>query len=340
MHHIFHHVKIDAIKGLIGKESLSVTDLGSIFKIPEKKLNRIIRTNGFESLSIIPNTLSIGDLAVFTSRSLLQEIGFDVTKIDALIMVTQVPDYMIPPTSFTVQQRIDIRSSASLFDIVQGCPGYVNGLLMASCMIESGAYKHVLLCAGEVSSRIYNKNSESMESSLDAGDGFSATLLSYSEDLSDMEFYVSSDGNFFNTVIDYGYGNKAGRCPDNNSSKGFCIDGNSYNKYVLDNVSSVIKNFLNESTFADFGVCVAQQSSASIIKALSCMLNSPNNWIPFTARQIGNLSSASIPLALSELKGQLDLSKKILFAGFGVGLATSVCSCSLSQTKILPVLRV
>ena len=56
---------------------------------------------------------------------------------DALIMITQTPDYFLPSTACLVQQRLGLSDACAAFDVGLGCSGYPYGLWLAAMMLQT-----------------------------------------------------------------------------------------------------------------------------------------------------------------------------------------------------------
>lgn len=343
MRHSFSHVSIDAIVGIASKDRKNINEIGISYGIEERRLKRFLRTNGFKNLSIIQKKYSLGDLVTKCCTELFEKTRTDPREIDAFIVSSQTHDYLIPGTSYTLQERLNLSHDCLMFDMIQGCPGYVNSLFQAASLIESGACKKVLVCTGEVSNHEPDLTLEHLESYLEAGDGCGATLLSYSDNCSPLDFSIKTFGDQYKVVFDSSYGTKTARVKDELSTNGFEILGSDMNVFVLDKVKEHIEEFLSDKkmSFDDIGVCLSQQTSLTLINALNSVLDSPDDWIPFLASNLGNLSSASIPVFISDNENLVVKSKgkPVLLAGFGVGLASSLCIGDLKNTKILPLMQ-
>ena len=75
-------------------------------------------------------------------------MGFDAqarASIDALVFVSQQPDYFFPATACILQHRLGLATQCAAYDVNQGCSAYTYGLWQASALLESGAVRRVLL---------------------------------------------------------------------------------------------------------------------------------------------------------------------------------------------------
>ncbi len=56
--------------------------------------------------------------------------------VDALVVVTQSPDYIMPPTSSVIHGRMKMRKETICFDVNQGCAGYIIGLIQSFMLLD------------------------------------------------------------------------------------------------------------------------------------------------------------------------------------------------------------
>jgi 3-oxoacyl-[acyl-carrier-protein] synthase-3 len=104
-----------------------------------------------------PATLSglcTSDLCFAAAERLLENLNWPRESVDALIFVTQTPDYLLPATSCVLQQRLGLATQCAAFDVNLGCSGYVYGLWLAGQILASASMRRVLLLVGDTPSRI------------------------------------------------------------------------------------------------------------------------------------------------------------------------------------------
>lgn len=338
----FNKVKVKAITGVVGKNRIDTYKQGQLLNIDSKRLSRLVKTNGFTGVCEVSPEITMGDLFSESVSYLLRSLNLSSKSIDSLILITQNPDYIIPSTSYSIQQKIGLSKETILIDILQGCPATVMAMLQGAALIESGVCRNVLIGAGDLSCHFPSSETSHPENYLINGDGCGLILLSYSEEPANLHFQIHSHGEKWDTVIDYSSGIKASKNPEK-AKTGFFIDGVSMDIFALDTVSSEIKNFLCRCNmdFNDISYCIAQQSNKTMLKALSSVLDISSDKIPFMASDLGNLSSASIPVVLSlNFRALSDIREKpVLLSAYGVGLGTSLCVADLSETMFFePIL--
>ena len=96
-------------------------------------------------------------------------------SIDALIFVTQSPDYFCPASACYLQGKLGLSQSCLSFDMNQACAGYLYGLYVAHSLCDSGGANRVLLIVGDTLSKFVNPLDSNLAPMM--GDGVSATLL-------------------------------------------------------------------------------------------------------------------------------------------------------------------
>jgi 3-oxoacyl-[acyl-carrier-protein] synthase-3 len=85
------------------------------------------------------------DLAQAAAERLLEAVGWAREEIDALIVVTQSPDYPIPATAIILQDRLKLSHATIAYDINLGCSGYPFGIYTLGSMLSCGGIKKALL---------------------------------------------------------------------------------------------------------------------------------------------------------------------------------------------------
>jgi 3-oxoacyl-[acyl-carrier-protein] synthase-3 len=85
------------------------------------------------------------DLAVAASRKALASAGVRADQLDLVVVATDTPDYISPPTAAVVQYGLGA-TTAGVFDINAACAGFVTGVdLAAKYIVADERYRHVLV---------------------------------------------------------------------------------------------------------------------------------------------------------------------------------------------------
>src|SRR6185437_1028576 len=119
---------------------------------PESKRSereRLVRNIGILNRRLCFPWQCFSDLALAAAERLLDELGWQREEVDALIVVTQSPDYLIPATAIILQDRLKLRHGTIAFDINLGCSGYPFGIYTVGSMLSSGGIRKALLLVGD-----------------------------------------------------------------------------------------------------------------------------------------------------------------------------------------------
>ena len=175
MKSIFKKAQIQAISTCIPNQKITLEEqVDLLYGGDIKKAQRIKKSIGLDVRYIADEKTTTLDLCFQASLNLFKQIPIQKQEIDAIIFVTQTPDFLQPNNAHLLHGKLNLSQNCACFDLNQGCSGYVYGLFLSSMLIESGA-RHVLLCAGDTLSKTVDlKDSNTAPIFGDAG---SATLI-------------------------------------------------------------------------------------------------------------------------------------------------------------------
>ena len=302
--------------------------------ISKKERESIIKRIGVETRRIADKGVTTADLCVVATEKLLHDLKWERSEIELLVFVSQSHDYLVPTTACIIQDRLGLSTSCMAFDIGMGCSGFLYGLSSVGSMMQSGAIKKALLLAGDISTLTTTYRDKSTYPLF--GDGGSVTALEYDTTASAMEFNLQTDGAGYKALIiqDGGARNVMSRKSFDikKISKGVHrsrlhleLDGIEVFNFSLREVVPNVKRLLKHTgkTMVDIDYLVFHQANRLINETLRKMLKVDPANVPYSLREYGNTSSASIPLTMvTQLRDQLTTKKvKLLLSAFGVGLS-------------------
>ncbi|EPI8310028.1 beta-ketoacyl-ACP synthase III, partial [Campylobacter jejuni] len=187
----FDKAKISGICVSVPEHKICIDDeLESVFSNNIKTLKRMKKVIGLNTRYICDENTCVSDLGKHAANTLLQGLNIDKNSLDALIVVTQSPDFFMPSTACYLHQLLNLSSKTIAFDLGQACAGYLYGLFVAHSLIQSGLGKILLICGDTLSKFIHPKN---MNLAPIFGDGVSATLIEKT-DFNEAFFELGSDG--------------------------------------------------------------------------------------------------------------------------------------------------
>lgn len=308
---------------------------------------RVRAMTGISRRRMAPPEMCASDLCADAASRLLVDLDWDPQSIDALVFVTQTPDYVLPATACTLQQRLGLPSTCASFDVNMGCSGYVYGLWLASSLIESGLTR-VLLLVGDTLTRIVSEVDRSVTFLF--GDSGSATALERGE--AKTTFVLGTDGGGAEHLII-----RAGQARQRmtpalckrvemeggniRSPQEIYMNGSEVMAFTLREVPPLFEQLLGHSGMqrAELDAVVMHQANQFLLDNLGRKIGIESDRIPTTVEDFGNTSCASVAVTISmRLREQLAENKlKLVMMGFGVGWSWAGCIGEFGQIKIPPI---
>ena len=128
-------VRLSAVTACLPARAQSMADMARDFG--ELEVRRIVHSTGVEAVRVA-GELTTGDLCFAAARHLLTLTGTTPDSIDAVVVVTQTPDDLMPGVGVQLQYRLSLPKEVVAFDINYGCSGYVYGLYQAAMLVRAG----------------------------------------------------------------------------------------------------------------------------------------------------------------------------------------------------------
>jgi 3-oxoacyl-[acyl-carrier-protein] synthase III len=283
----------------------------TIKSLINKNYQKIIKTTGISKVFHVSSDEDIISLATKASKKVLKK----EKNIDAIILITQTPKYNIPSNSFLIQKNLDIQKNCLVFDINQGCSGYIYGLKVAESLLNSKEIKKILL----ITTDNYSKYSKKLNVKLLFSDCATASILVKSK--TKLKFKFFSDGRNYSNLCQQN-DNYIGSI--NNNS--LYMNGNKLFNFSLNVVPNLINELMRKNKikkdYLDF--ILLHQASRIINENIMNKLEINKNKFMINYNKFGNTVSSTIPLLICENFKKLK-NKKILLCGFGVGLSAASC---------------
>ncbi len=264
------------------------------------------------------------DLAVPAVQMLLKNRGITADEIDAIIFATVTPDMFFPATACVLQQKIGAKKAFG-FDISAACSGFVYAISVGSQLVETGAYKKVLVVGADKMSSILDYSDRN--TCILFGDAAGAVLLEPSEDTSvgviDHKLYSDGSGGDFLYMKGGGSLNPPSHETIDKKLHYIFQDGKSVFKVAVMGMADVSAEILqrNNLTGADVDWLVPHQANLRIIDATADRMGLDKSKVMINISRYGNTTAATIPLALSEWwhEGKVKKGQNLVFASFGAG---------------------
>lgn len=285
----------------------------------------IVQRTGIRERRIVDDNTSTSDIATIAARRALQDGEILPEEIDLILVATVTPDMAFPSTACIVQKNIGAVNAAA-FDISVGCAGFIYGLSIGVSFIRSGAYNKVLIIGAETLSKIVNWKDRS--TCILFGDGAGACVLERCEDgFGFLDFDLGTDGTGGDLLTMPAGGSRLPASFEtvSNNLHTIKMDGQEVFKFAVRIIEKTSVNLLNKANIAldEIDYLVPHQANIRIIEAASKKLKLSDDKVYVNLDRYGNMSSASIPVALDEAyrKGLLKKGDMILLVAFGAGLS-------------------
>ena len=338
---IINNVSIRAVNSWLPENNVELASFASLYG--EAEVNSIIKTTGVERVRVVDEKMTSSDMCYIAAEKLFEQEGFDKSQIDGLVFVSQTTDWILPATSISLQDRLDLSKNIVCIDVHYGCSGYIYGLFQAVSWIACGACQNVLVLAGDTTSKMINEHDKSLR--LVFGDCGTATIVSKGKGR--IGFHIQSDGSGAEKLIVPAGGfrlpisedtsvlewdeDKNGRTKNDLFMDGMAIFNFAITK-VHKNINTLIENMGWQKE--DVGFYGLHQANEFMVNYVRKKLKVDESIVPVNVKDYGNTGPATLPLLLSDVcshNHSYDLNKTIL-SGFGVGLSWGSVAANLSQT--------
>lgn len=289
-----------------------------------------------------------GDLAYAAAEALFRQLPVDRDRIGALLFVSQSPDYRRPATACVLQHRLGLSEDTAAMDIGLGCSGFIYGLQTAMSMMENSDMAYCLLLLGETASKLVHPMDKSV--AMMYGDAGAAILLERRPGASSTAL-LRSDGNRFRTIIlpaggfrDMNPPRDTFLCNDGieRSLYDIYMEGTSVFSFAISDVPRAVRDYLTHTgtSTEDYDLFLFHQANGFIIQQLTRKFRLKKEQVPTSLEEYGNAGGISIPLTLCAACGDRDEGvKKLLMAGFGIGLSWGVMNAEVDTARVFPVVK-
>jgi len=264
-------------------------------------------------------------LAEQATRRALDQAGLVPEDLDAILVSSTSPDMIFPSTACLLQARLGIKGIPA-FDLSASCSGFLYGLSMADCFIRAGQFRRCLVVASEIKSRSLDFND--LSTAILFGDGAGAAILerSSSSDVGIVSIRIYADGNYHDLVKISGGGSRQPLSQSVLDSGGHTlrIRGSQLFRIAIGRLGQAVRDHLEQEKLmvAELDQVIFHQANGRMLAQFCRKLGVPSDRCMMMVEQVGNTSSASLPMALDRANrdGRLKMGDRIMLGAFGGGL--------------------
>ena len=341
----FQNSKIRAVSSVVGNVCINIDDEKQYYS-SEKQLNRLKKTIGFGTRYITSKNVTTYDLCKEAVKTLLSKTNLSPSDFDAIISVTQTPDYRLPGNAHLLHGDLKFTNSCIALDFELGCSGFIYGLFQSYLLSDKG-FKRILLLNGDTLSKIIN-----IKNRIDApvfGDCGCATIIERDEDQNSSYFILKSDGSGAQLMIQKAGGfrnisteeTRKIKTDDNGnkfSDEDFYMSGGDVFTFTLTEQPPLLKEILkfSENSVEDIDYFIFHQANKFIMENIALKANIPMEKVSIANfTKYGNQSGASICATMcSELFDKLK-NKKLILQGYGIGLSWGACFITTDEELLV-----
>lgn len=269
----------------------------------------------------VAHTSAVELSAVAASRALACA-GLDAADVDLIIYGGVSNDELVPNSASGVQVALGATRAAAI-DLNTACTSFCYGLTTATSLIQTGVVRNAIVIGVELISRYMDWSNRNV--AVLFGDGAAAVVLQQSDEPTGVIGSVlgcDAEGRQSLRVRGFGctYANR-------NISFGDTIwdfDGQVIFKRAVHAMAGASKRVLERCgvTADDIDLVVPHQANLRIIEAVAKYAGVPMEKVMVTVQKYGNMSAATVPVALVEAleEGRVKPGSLLLMPAFGGGL--------------------
>lgn len=341
-------IKITGIGSYIPEKTISNTDFaehiflnedGTAFKQSnEVVINKFKGITGIENRRYAEDQYTSSDLAFFASQKAIENAGIDPETIDYILFAHNFGDVrsgttqsdMLPSLATRVKHKLQIKNpNCVAFDILFGCPGWIQGVLQANAFIKSGMAKRCLVIGSETLSRVTDPHDRD---SMIYSDGAGASIIEASDDETGLLSYENATYAIDEShYLFYGKSYNPDLDPNTRYIKMY---GRKIYEFALTNVPVAMKSCLEKSGLGidDVKKILIHQANEKMDEAIIQRFYKlhdrpvPKDIMPMTIHDLGNSSVATVPTLFDLLiQGKIENQEIhkgdiLLFASVGAGM--------------------
>lgn len=278
---------------------------------------------GIRERRIAADDVGAADMGAGAARVAMERAGVHPGEVDVIVVSTATPDRLLPSTACDVQALLGAENAAA-YDISAACSGFLYGLSIVEGHLMSGRAEIALVISTEKMSSIVDWGDRS--TAVLFGDGAGAAVVKRSENGRGLlSSFIRSDGTLAELLWRPGGG---ARIPMDiavldERSHLVKMAGREVFKAAVRSMAEAADQALLKAglTGEDIDLFVPHQANIRIIESTAKYANVPMDKVFVNVDRYGNMSSATVPVALDEAVEQARLKEgdHVMMVAFGAG---------------------
>lgn len=296
---------------------------------------------GIQSRRYVKKDQSCSEIASISAQRAIEDANIDPETIDMIIVAHNFGDVIsgsnqtdiVPSIGARVKHTLGIKNPFCVpYDIIFGCPGWVQGLIQAHINIQAGEAKRCLIIGSEVLSRVVDPFDRD---TMIFADGSGAVIVEGKEEDEKRGILAHATVSHSLEEKDYLFYGKSFNRFANEPTKFIKMKGHKIYQYALTEVPKAMKYCLDkiDLPLENIDKILLHQANEkmdeAIVKRLykACKINEvPEDIMPMIIERLGNSSVATVPTLFDMIqkgelpKHKLSANNKVLFASVGAGM--------------------
>lgn len=301
-------------------------------------IEKFKKITGIQERRYLSEDLNTSDMAYFAGKKAIEDSKLDPETLDYIIVAQNFGDILhnstqsdtVPSLATRVKNKLGIRNPKCVaYDVLFGCPGWIEGMIQANAFIKSGIAKKCLVIGAESLSRVVDQHDRD---SMIYADGAGATILEATDEgigilHHESATYAIDEASFLFMGDSYN--------PEvNPGTKYLKMYGRKIYEFALNHVPDAMKSCLDNAgvSIKNLKKILIHQANEKMDEAIVKKfyqlygLAAPKNVMPMSIHHLGNSSVATVPTLLDLIKkGKVENQKIqkgdiVLFASVGAGM--------------------
>ncbi|WP_179319222.1 3-oxoacyl-ACP synthase III family protein [Winogradskyella helgolandensis] len=293
---------------------------------------------GIKERRYVTEELLNSDIAYYAAEKAIEDANIDRETIDYIIVAHNYGDIKynseqsdtVPSIASRVKHLLQIKNPKCVgYDLLFGCPGWIQGVIQAESFINSGIAKRCLVIGSETLSRVIDKHDRD---SMIYSDGAGAVIIEKSEKeggilAHESATYALDEAHFI-------YFGETNNTEITDKRRYIKMYGRKIYEFALSNVPKALKSCLDKSgvSIKDVKKILIHQANEKMDEAIVKRfyklhhMEMPQGIMPMTINMLGNSSVATVPTLFDRiLKGKVENQEinkgdVIMFASVGAGM--------------------
>ena len=281
---------------------------------------------------------STSDIASFAAQKAIDYAKIDPETIDYIIVAHNYGDVKygsnqsdtVPSLASRVKSNLQIENpSCVAYDLIFGCPGWLEAMIQANAFIKAGIAKKCLVIGAETLSRVTDPHDRD---SMIYSDGAGATIIEHTNDTDGIISHATATHAI--EEANYIYFGNSNNLEDQNPRKYIKMNGRKIYNFALTNVPKAMKSCLEDSGYdiKDLKKILIHQANEKMDEAIVKRfyglydMQAPQDIMPMTINTLGNSSVATVPtlydlIVNNNMEGHsIKKGDLIMFASVGAGM--------------------